>query len=862
MSYKQSVFRDDPIAFYPLNGTSVSRTYQSIIDTYATYLDWLDNEPNYGYEPISFELKDISRYNNLAAFSIGNPNFLDILPLVTGSSYDTQYAGCKINSSSIISIGNKSKNYKMFYAGTENLTFGVEFWISFDSNPYLDSQVFTVDYLGDKIVNVYVNNDKIYFILNGKDKISGNALSYTTYNQVKTWDSQCHIFLYYKDGEINISINGSPGSLAQVDKNFIFSYSQNQSAEFYYNLGPSELTSPFVVNDLVFYDHILPNSSIKNHISWGTYDSSPQLYAKNSNASFIDIKESSDMFSFFKDFSDPKKYNEGNLNNLIIDNSGLTLNQIPALTKFGTGTLTTVNGLSVNNTASAVFKNASKHVSINSMSIMGQINWIPNNTGKPSVIFAIDNINKDGWLILAQSEDNKLTLYYYSTLDSYPYTESTQILAQTSSTTSNAVHNFGMYTDNGVAGIYISGATSTSYTTSFPIYENKNFNIYFGNQYSSAITSPLIGTISNISILNKKQKPSKYQNFGSPDEVFISFLNNLNVSQLGTWTYSIPSSQFNEIVGARVYWDSGSSDNTSSSQYVTLEASYDYGDTWSVIKNGSSILQLSDNYSSVYSDTIIRASLYTNNSSLLNLVRLDNLSVGFYKNLTMLSDSGNFILEPRKGTYVSDTFSVRKNFFNILARSDNFGIKLSKTNGNSSIAKIYSSGNSKSYQSIEFWYRLDSLGVDPIQVILDITDQNASLYLDPTTSILYQFGFSNVYINGVALSSGRSITKSEMYHIVCVLNSPLNSSVYLGGDQALNNHSYGTYGFITMYDYAVSQPYSSSRYFSYISSNSSQVALVGSTNMIGSLSEYSASGSGFNSGKPLLTYPSPLFNNL
>jgi len=45
MSYKQAVLRDNPIAFWPLNGTSSLRTYATILLEYATYQDWLSAEP-------------------------------------------------------------------------------------------------------------------------------------------------------------------------------------------------------------------------------------------------------------------------------------------------------------------------------------------------------------------------------------------------------------------------------------------------------------------------------------------------------------------------------------------------------------------------------------------------------------------------------------------------------------------------------------------------------------------------------------------------------------------------------------------------------------------------------------------------
>ena len=868
MSYRQSVLRDNPIGFWHLNGASSQRTYQSILLEYATYQDWLNNESSYDQDILSFGVEDISSRANHGAFILGSPNFLDILPLATLSSTDVQLAGCKIGTNSLIAIPNLPiltdpiSSYKIFYTGTENLKFTSEFWLGFDTNPYGDNIIFSVVYNTAIIANAYINNDRLYFTVNGKDKVTNSDLSYTTYQQVKSWDSQNHIIVCYSNKSIYTVINGIKGNQVVLPDNFIFSNSYVSADNFYYHIGPA--SSDFIINDLAFYDYELSNNSIKSHIAWGLYDSSPQTQSKTSDSFFFDIKQSKSMVSFDKDFSDPKKYAEGVSNNLIIDSSGITLNQMPSLSKAGSGALSTSYGLSVTNSASALFNNASKYFPLTKMSILGQINWTQNIGSDESVILAINNVGNGGWVYLGQSTDNKLTLYYYSQSSVSPFDYTKTILAQvpTAISTTGSTYNFGLSINSNKATIYISTPSGTTYSTTnnFPTYFNPQYDLYFGNAYSSATTLPLSGYIANVSLFADEIDPISYSNYGSFDSTTITFNSTLAISQKGTWTYSVPASFISNIVGSRVVWDSGTSDDVANSltKYVKFDMSLDYGNTWYQIKNGSPATKFIDSASLSYGDIILKATIFNTDSSYIDQPRIEKLNISLYKDLSIKSDAGAFILSPRMGNYVSDTYSIKKNFFNILSRTDNFGIKLAKVNDQNSLAMITPGSYSSMYQTIDFWFRPEATSTYSIQTILDTMSQSGTLYYDPSDNSVYQNGFSNVYINGTDISSGKSVTLGESYHIVCVYSNPSYSPIYLGGDENLNSYTYGTYGFITMYSYAFTQTQAQSRYNSYISANTSQVASVGIGNLIGTLSEYSGSSSAFNSGLPLISYNHPL----
>ena len=856
MSYRQSVLRDDPIAFWHLNGTSSLRTYATILLEYADYAHWLSTEPDYAANSVIFTMEDLSTNGNHGAFTIGSPNFIDILPLATLSSYDTQLSGCKINSSSEIVISNKAEFYKMFYSGTEHLSFGIEFWLSFDSNPSTSNSILHIGDGAPNIGRVYVDNDTVYFTIYDID-----GVSYTAYRQVQSWDSQMHILASYDKGSISISVNGMFGDSVTVPSTFSFGTLPSDALNIQYTVGPSQPSSHYVINDLAFYNYALSTNLIKSHMVWAANDSSPQTYVKQTSGYFFDIKETDEMLAYKEDFSNVKNYKKGVINNLIVDSDGLTIETVPSLTSVGMTIVS--NGLSVYPVSSAKFTNFSNYFSLNNFSIMGQIDWGLNVTSKPEVILAIEGLNVNEWIYLAQSTDNKLTLYYHQSSTTYPYTEIDTIIAQVATANSTpGTYNFGIAVKNQTVSLYLSSVGSAT-TNSFPAAPYSNLNLYLGNQYSSSATSCLGGAIRNISILSSYVLPSEYTLFGQKDNFTIPLSSDLTISQKGTWTYNVPSSQFTKIMGSRMTWDTGTSSDSvlSINKNVIVESSIDKGASWQLVTNGYPATKFSDGSLAVYPDTSFRVTISTSDSSSRSLPRLDNALIVFYKDLSILSDGGAFMLSPRVGSYIGDTYSIRKNSFNILSRSSNFGIKINQVNSSNSVATITPATTTNGYQAIEFWFRYDEISPSVSQFVLDTVGMDAYIYIDPNNGFCTQIGLSDVYVNGLSLGDGRRLTQGESYHFVCIYPAQTNAKIYLGGDQDLNYFSYATYGFISLYPNILTRANAQARYLGFLSALTSQINYttdIGtSSNVIGSLLEYAGSTTDFNAGNPILSYVHP-----
>jgi len=855
MSYRLRILNDKPVGFWELNSQS-SATYNDSVISY--------NDSNALYnESLEDVFPDKTSNSNSAINPVGSQIVSgDILPLITNSSYDGNLFGTKITPSSKITLTNSANKYKMFYSGTESLYFGIEFWLAFDSNPATNNNIITITNGSTTVGQISVNNDIISFSIFGQDTSTSNSLSYKAFKQVMSWESQVHVFAYYSNGTIGILVNDIAGVSDQTSNTFYFTPNASSATSTTYTIGPSSSTNNFVINDLAFYDYILSDNLIKSHMVWATYDSSPQTYVKQTSGYFFDIKETANMYAFKQDFSDPKNYKKGISNNLIIDKSGMTLQTVPDLLQVGSGSISnSSNGLSVSGTASAKFSNFSNYFSLNKLSILGQINWQLNNSAFPSVIFAIEGINNGEWLYLAQSPDKKLTLYYYKKSSTYPYNASSVILTQLPQTTTAGIYNFGLSFNGGTATVYLSGTGSIS-TNAMPSYTYSNLNLYFGNEYSPATTSPMVGNIKNISLFNDYVNPSIYSSYGLNDSFTIPFISNLSVSQIGTWTYNVPTSKMSEIIGARATWDSGSTDNSSigSSKNVIVQVSQNYGYSWNQIHNGEPAIQFADSSLISQTDTSFKVTIYSSSSSSY-LPRIDNLLIAFYNDLSITSDAGAFVLQPRQGSYIGDTYSIKKNFFNIMSRATNFGIKIKSVNGKNSAATITPVFITNGYSTVEFWFRPDELSPTNIQTILDTVGQKQTIYMD-TNRNLYQTGFSAVYINGLPVTLGnKTLIQNESYHFICVYPSAINYQLILGGDQRRQYFSEGTFGYLSIYSNSFTQAQAQARYLDFLSSNVSQVdniTSLNSDNVIATISEYSGSSTGYNGGLPILSYMHPV----
>jgi hypothetical protein len=315
MSYQQTVLRDDPVAYWPLTGTSTIRTYASILEQYNSYQEWLNSEADYAYESGSITFEDVSVNKNHAAVAFGSqlPTFLDILTLNSRLFSDTTISGCKLNDNSIISIFD---TYSFFDKNYEGGVFGAEFWVLFEDAPDTKTNLFSVVNGSTVVLEAYAQNDFIYLTLNT------NNGSYTSKNRVPSWDKKVHVYLSYSERKLEVMVDGVSDESIAIPANDKFTMVTNLYVK--YKLGPAASGKSFTINDVALYTYKLSAQEIKDHMFSASIDSGPDHFAQQGNAYHFDIKSKNEMVHSQKQFSSKNDYDQGSYVDLISDGAGLT----------------------------------------------------------------------------------------------------------------------------------------------------------------------------------------------------------------------------------------------------------------------------------------------------------------------------------------------------------------------------------------------------------------------------------------------------------------------------------------------------------------------------------------------------------
>lgn len=240
-----------------------------------------------------------------------------VTPIVTSFNTDTSMNGCKVNSSTAVNISNIYNAYKYGY---ENEAFGVEFWCKLDSS-HSNQNIIRIG--NSNVMRIYVNADTMYFAVTTTGGV------YTTKKKVYSWDYPFHVFAISDNRSIKLYINGMSDEVISIDKTHEFtSHTTN------FIIGPS--TNPFVISDLAFYSRSLSVNEIRSNMLWAQRDSNPTFSSNQGSTSHFNLNGASGQIIDSQSFFNPKDYGKGNLSNLIIDGTGLTIE--------ATETATTVYG--------------------------------------------------------------------------------------------------------------------------------------------------------------------------------------------------------------------------------------------------------------------------------------------------------------------------------------------------------------------------------------------------------------------------------------------------------------------------------------------------------------------------------------
>lgn len=626
------------------------------------------------------------------------PPYVDfdiIQPVNTSTHWNTEYnqytlaRGAKFYKSdnTYASINNQER-YNAFVSGTEKLSFGMEFWFTLPPN---NNAKF--DYLIDitNVGSIYVYQDTINFVLN-------NGQGYVS-KQIKSLEPQIHIFAYYSNRTIGIFVNGVEAVSTKLPENFVFTNEVNDVVFKLTDSSRSFFNSDYIIyNSLAFYDRVLTEKEIKSHMMWGFNDSKPQSYVKKTTASYFDIKDTKDKTWFKQSFDTEKNWNSGILNNLIVKNNGLTLK----------GSM----NLEENNS----FEGLLNYVSINNFSMQTQIDG----SMSAGQIFKIENSNTSEYIKLRKTNDDTLILEYVTDNDTNIILESSAI--------SNSTYDIFLSIKNSYVSLYISGY-GLFVSNSYPILNSNKAILYYN-------------TFADTNVYNTYVDANEYyaENISFEDNLILTISSQFGIRSIGKWIYTIPASLFYGISGGRISWHSAAPSITnvlnpdiSIAGYRSVYVEIDKGNGWEQVFNEHPIEGIqTDQY--LNNDIKIKVTIVSPNCISEEQPRIDNLNISLYKTLSIFDDTNNYHIGPYYNDDLSvlHSYSIKSNNFNVLSRSNNFGLKIPS----SSSAIIGQNVPSNGYKSLEFWFRPDQIGSEQDQYILDTQVSNKYIKFDKDTKVI------------------------------------------------------------------------------------------------------------------------------
>ena len=837
MAYKQAVIRDNPVGYWELD--QVLYTYSVFDSMYADYTS--ANSAYINYSQIS-SFTDLAASYNATASGINLVN-----PIVSGSIYASQ-----ILNGSLITVNNK---YKAFAQDSIDRTFSFEFWLSFNNNMNGQNGIHdwnTNNYQTNSGLNDgSLTNINLFYIKNSSTVIgvvfyekSTNTIRYRLYGAGSSYseafivlnelDTQYHIYASYSRTGMNIIVNNIPGTPSSVVDTSLFA---SDLTTVTYTFDGSSLLSgeSFLVSDLAFYDYLLDDTQIKNHMTWAFNDDKPIRSTLLSQGDMFLLEDSQSRYAYRDIFMGKGFDKSQDIYNLAIHDTGLVPKQLQdgSYYSFDATPLSYNSGTGVSWTGG---KNGIDFIDFGSIiTIPGTITLLINASTSSEYVLSIGGVDgastlfvektSTAYLLKYNDASNGSSVSTLATVTTTPTSSDKLALSFTSSSISLNVNGISASANKTISFSRKSILTvGQSYhlgkdSASLKVNSSKYSYISINDEYRTSF--PTSGTV-NINSYSYTAYPwTAVLKYSSP------MTSNLFIYQKGYCVFSIPLKALSGVVGSKVDWTSMNN--------CVVEYSLDNGTTWYVLpKRGSHIPGF--NFAQSLKIIMLRATMISNYSALNYNQSFNELEISFYKDLNYYSEGENFILKPGSrdatngGTYTTKTHS-----YQILSRPNNLGLLFSYDSVSSSIPGYAKISNLSSYsvQSIDFWIRSDSnLNSAKIFTGDSAVSGYPDLYTSATGYLTYNSGITALYVNGVLQTSGSfKMSTKEVYHISVVMNS-YTGDIFLNGTSSSTGLA-GSYGFININQYPLNSWDVTERYNLFISNVTS---IAANDNVLNSLS--------------------------
>ncbi len=327
--------------------------------------------------------------------------------------------------------------------------------------------------------------------------------------------------------------------------------------------------------------------------------------------------------------------------------------------------------------------------------------------------------------------------------------------------------------------------------------ENQKLSAKIGSEEFSSIDIPVINSNATISIGNIPESSDPHPdyirnlavdrltsfndiNWISLGRYMLRFSNSLNVSQIGTFSYSTPT-----LIPAN---NSIVTFNTSAQNNIKINNT-----------NVKDITYIPNfNYSSP--EPVEVEIILTTENSTTDRKSLNNFYISSYNSESILSSLSRFSLDSNAGNapYIMNVISS-----NVLSHDDNLGLRFDKLN--SSGCKIVSN-QSNTYEAVEVVFKINLIpNSDEVYTIFDVSGVN-DISLKYNDSGLIKTGTYDIYLDGELVSNVEDfeVFSGEIYHAIVVFPSPISSDLHLGINKNNQQKFDGTIGKLNVYSTAPS----------------------------------------------------------
>ena len=760
MSYQDRVIRDNPVGFWIL-----------------------DSSPAMGYDYSAGYFSSGVRTTNAATTGAG-VIYNDVLPICTGG---TNGARISSTSTSKITITN---NYECFYKNTENETLSIEFWLNFVNIPVSS----TIMSIGTSISFSFSDNIAKLTLTDS------TSTTYNAYLNVEDYDSQLHVVVAYTKKSIFFYINGIKSTVINFTGNFAETASHNIV------FGPATLTDYFIIDCIAVYDYVLILDDIASHIIWATSNSNPQKYTIAQQGGVYDASDEDGLYINKYIYSNGNDWSNGYLNNCIVEGNSLTVKKIKALSAYNTSqsltpsigytTQSSRTGLTTTGFNSAVMQNFNKYFTPQNQVIQCQV--YVSSVASREAYFSISGFSF-GTLVLEKPTSS-------TNLRIFSETDTSLDIIKTSLTT--GWHDVKISFNGNSITLTVDGTLVATDILDTGTITLSDSSLYLGNYYSSStgaiVSSPTTSPIQNFSIFNDSDtRANTYSNTGN---ISIKLNNSLNVSQYAEWKIVLPLDETITIMASKLYYIKNSNNL---SVYCSID-----GSTW--VKQGTQGEQIPALPLNAVGVPIYIKITMESLDSYYGRTKISYMELLTYSTLNSYSNGKIFSIKEYASGFNSHTYNLKNRAFNLLARPVNFGMHFEPVTGSQVPGMaIINVPSGEVYQTIEFWFRIDTNAGASNNYILDINSPTAASLSHNASLVLNYAGadWSAVYINGQSYTNNsKTLVLGEIYHFMGVLSATKSDEIGINAKHNYTFHSNSTYGEICLYPDAKTQPFAQSKY--------------------------------------------------